>query len=537
MNKFSLGAKGFLRALVPCLLVLAASFATPLAASAATADHTKFEQLKGPFATGEDVTKACLSCHTEAARQVMATRHWTWEYENPDTGQKLGKKTMLNGFCIGDRSNEAFCHSCHVGYGWEDDSFDFNDETKVDCLACHNTGAYRKLAGLAGHPAYERTEWPAKSGKFVDPVDLVEVARHIGATSRQTCGSCHYYGGGGDGVKHGDLDSSLNNPHRDLDVHMASDGLNFACSDCHQTEEHRVPGSRIHMTATDSHAAVVRGQQTERNPATCQSCHGDKPHEESFLHAERLNQHTDTLACQSCHIPTFSRGGVPTKMGWDWSTAGRLTEDGKPFQLKDDKGHVIYDSKKGDFVLGENVVPQYQWFDGTVDYTQPDTVIDPSGRVAINTFNGTPGAANARIWPVKVFHGKQPYDTVHRTLLVPHTALPNDTAFWFNFDWAKALRAGADASGRPFSGEFDFVETSMVWPITHMVAPKEQAVSCNDCHSRDGRMKDVPGVYIPGRDGSDLLRSLGWLAALGALIGVLIHTGIRVVVHNKGKSS
>jgi len=298
-----------------------------------------------------------------------------------------------------------------------------------------------------------------------------------------------------------------------------------------------VPGSRIHMTATDSQSAVVRGQHTDRNPATCQSCHGDKPHKESFLHAERLNQHTDTLACQSCHIPSFSRGGVPTKMGWDWSTAGRLTEDGKPFQLKDDKGHVIYDSKKGDFILGENVVPHYQWFDGTVDYTQPDTIIDPSSVVEINTFKGTPGAANARIWPVKVFHGKQPYDTVHNTLLVPHTALPNDTAFWFNFDWAKALRAGADSSGRPFSGEFDFVETSMVWPITHMVAPKEQAVSCNDCHSRDGRMKDVPGVYIPGRDGSSLLRTLGWLAALGALIGVLIHTGIRVVVHNKGKSS
>ena len=60
-----------------------------------------------------------------------------------------------------------------------------------------------------------------------------------------------------------------------------------------------------------------------------------------MLHAGRLNDHTRTLACQSCHTPTFARGGVPTKMAWDWSTAGRLDAAGKPFQSKDAKGHVI----------------------------------------------------------------------------------------------------------------------------------------------------------------------------------------------------
>lgn len=504
--------------------------------SAGTADHTKFEALQGPFETGEDVTRACLSCHTEASKQVMGTRHWTWEYENPATGEKLGKKTMLNGFCIGDRSNEAFCNGCHIGYGWEDDTFDFNDEAKVDCLACHNTGDYVKVLGLAGHPAYERTEYPPGSGKFHNPVDLVSVARNVGPTSRETCGSCHYKGGGGDGVKHGDLDSSLNNPHRDLDVHMATDGLNFTCSDCHQTDQHVVPGSRIAMTASDPHGPLMRGEQSDRNPASCQACHGDKPHEESFLHAERLNQHTSTLACQSCHIPSFARGGVPTKMGWDWSQAGRLDDNGKPMIIKDEKGQTIYDSRKGSFVNGENVVPMYQWFDGTVDYIQPDSVIDPSAPVAINRFVGKPGDPAARIWPVKLFQGKQPYDKVHNTLLVPQVALPNDTAFWFNFDWPKALQAGADASGQPYSGEFDFVDTTMTWPITHMVAPKEQAVGCNECHSRDGRLAGVEGVYVPGRDSNPLLRTLGLLAALATLAGVLIHAGIRVVLHYRNRA-
>ncbi len=48
-----------------------------------TADHTKFKELQGPFASGSEVTKVCLSCHTEAATQVMGTRHWTWDYTNP----------------------------------------------------------------------------------------------------------------------------------------------------------------------------------------------------------------------------------------------------------------------------------------------------------------------------------------------------------------------------------------------------------------------------------------------------------------------
>ena len=517
---------GLTRLLAGLAVGILSSFAV---AATGTADHAKFKELQGPFKSGEEVTVACLACHTEAAKQVMATRHWTWEYVNPDTGQKLGKKTMLNGFCIGDRSNEPFCQSCHIGYGWKDASFDFGDEKKVDCLACHNTGAYRKLAGYAGHPPYERTEFPAKSGKFVEAVDLAKVAQNVGATSRQTCGACHYYGGGGDGVKHGDLDSSLNKPSKELDVHMAVDGLNFSCASCHKTDQHKVAGSRISMTGADPHGAIIRGEKTDRNPATCQACHGDRPHKGGFAHAERLNDHTRTLACQTCHIPEFARGGVPTKMGWDWSTAGKLTPEGKPFQNKDEKGHVIYDSKKGDFILGENVTPDYLWFDGKVSYTQPDTRIDPSKRVEVNSFHGTPGEADARIWPVKTFHGKQPYDTEHLTLLVPHTAVPDDTAFWFNFDWAKALKAGAEATGQPYSGKFDFVETSMLWPITHMVAPKDKALGCNECHAKGGRLDKIEGIYIPGRDANKLVDTIGWLAAGGILAGVLIHGAIRAL--------
>lgn len=519
--------------------VAPASTAPAPAKSKSTADHSKFKELQGPFASGSEVTKACLSCHTEAGKQVMGTRHWTWEYTNPDTGQKLGKKTMLNSFCIGDRSNEPFCQSCHIGYGWKDDKFDFHDESKVDCLACHNSGGYKKPNGLAGEVAtqrMERPDMPAGSGQFIDPIDLSAVAQHVGKTRIANCGTCHYNGGGGDGVKHGDLDSSLNKATKELDVHMAAKadgGAGFTCATCHQSDGHQIAGSRISMTASDPHGPMLRGDTVHagRNAATCQSCHGDKPHKQPSLSVQLLNNHTSKLACQSCHIPEFARGGVATKMAWDWSTAGKKNAEGKPYEIKDEHGHVIYTSKKGDFKLEENVVPEYVWFNGKVNFTTQDMKIDPTQVLKINSFMGSPDDPTARIWPVKRFQGKQPYDKVHMQLLVPHTAVPDDTAFWFNFDWPKALAAGATATGKPYSGQHDFVKTEMLWPITHMVAPSKNAVACASCHTSadKSRLGDLPGVYLPSRNHNVWIDSLGWLMVAGALAGVVIHALARIM--------
>ena len=508
-------------------------------AARTTADHSKFEALQKDFKSGPEVTKACLSCHTEAAKQIHKTKHWTWEWVNPETGQKLGKKNVINNFCTSTQSNEAFCSSCHIGYGWKDKTFDFASEENVDCMVCHDTtGDYRKLPGLAGHPAYQQMEFPAGSGRKVPAVDLQDVAQRVGATSRASCGACHFLGGGGDAVKHGDLDTSLKNPKRYLDVHMDAKGLNFSCGTCHATKGHNIPGSRYTPTGKDDMDKHIRGKVDESNPTTCQACHSQKPHKDDSILSAKLNEHTNRIACQTCHIPTFARGGKPTKMLWDWSTAGKL-KDGKPFKTFDSAGHESYATIKGDFKYEGDVVPEYQWINGKVKYTLLGDPVKTDGVTEINRYEGSANDGISRIWPVKVFRGKQPYDLETKSLLVPHTAAPygekDETAFWQSFKWDAALKAGAEASGQPFGGKFDFVETTMTWPITHMVAPKEDALRCFQCHSNHGRLQNVEGIYMPGRDGKHWLDILGWLAVAGAGLGSLGHGAVRYITSRKGR--
>lgn len=95
-----------------------------------------------------------------------------------------------------------------------------------------------------------------------------------------------------------------------------------------------------------------------------------------------------------------------------------------------------------------------------------------------------------------------------------------------------AAEAGMRRIGLPYSGEYDFVETEMYWPVNHQVAPKDQAVSCAECHTRsnDGRLASLAGFYLPGRDYNKPLDLFGIFLFFASLGGVLLHASIRVVV-------
>ena len=110
---------------------------------------------------------------------------------------------------------------------------------------------------------------------------------------------------------------------------------------------------------------------------------------------------------------------------------------------------------------------------------------------------GSPTDGKSMIWPMKVFRGSQPYDPVNKTLVTPHTAGNDDTGYWKNLDWDKAVATGMKDSGAPWSGKVDFIKTEMSWPITHMVQPASDALQCAECHSDNGRL-DWNALGYPG---------------------------------------
>jgi octaheme c-type cytochrome (tetrathionate reductase family) len=417
-------------------------------------DHSDIVQ--GPFETPQDVTRACLECHEDAADQVMATVHWTWEsqpyqLEGRDSPITVGKKNSINNFCIGIQSNWPGCTSCHAGYGWEDANFDFSQQDNVDCLVCHDsTGTYVK--GYAGIP--------------VEGVDLLEVAQSVAQPSRENCGGCHFDGGGGNAVKHGDLDETLYFPPSNVDVHMGEN--DFLCTDCHQTTDHNIMGRSISVSLDDA------------NQIYCTDCHSEDLHED-----QRINAHVDSVACQSCHIPNAATRDA-TKMYWDWSTAG---------SDEIEESLHTYLKIKGSFVYEANFTPVYRWYNGGVAerYIFGD-VINPDEMVLINLPAGDIKDPSAKIFPFKIHTANQPYDTVNNILLQPKTV--GEGGYWEDFDWDQALRLGSEVVGLDYSGEYGFTETEMFWPTTHMVAPAADALTCDQCHGPEGRMDwEALGYY------------------------------------------
>jgi len=456
--------------------------ASPLPAAAQPLVHTL---INAQNFTG---TATCLQCHgagqwmgQDIAAEVMSGVHWNWLHTNtpPGMSQVLGKQNIVNNYCIALASNEPRCTSCHIGSGWRDNSFDFTNPNNIDCLVCHDTtGTYKKTPTGAGAP---------------DPaVNLLFVAQNAGKTSRATCGACHFYGGGADAVKHGDLDSTMTNPKRSVDVHMGTDGANMTCADCHVSTE---PGATKHDFAGSRYS--------KKGPDNwlCENCHSPAPHW-WVTDGVYYNAHTGRVSCQACHVPHYATGGKATKMTWDWSTAGIKNTNGTNLQIKDAGGNTIYDTMKGTFTWASNVVPEYVWFNGDVIYTELQDEIDASQVVTLNQLQGRAGDGRARIVPVKRFTGTQPYDPINDTLAVPHLfALnANDTAaYWKGYNWTNSIVAGMAAAGQPFSGQVGWVNTEMFWIQNHMVAPKEKALTCKDCHLPGGRLDFIALGYAPER--------------------------------------
>ncbi len=466
-------------------------------------DHSKLVQLPdNPEPT--QVTRECLRCHDAQAEDMLTAAHWLWKGPSPYTvghekQVQSGKATnTINNFCIALPSNWPRCTSCHAGYGWKDANFDFSDKTRMDCLVCHDgTLTYRKSPPNAGMP------YPQ--------VDLVKVAKSVGKPTRKNCGDCHFQGGGGDAVKHGDMNGVLYYPSRNCDVHMG--GLDFQCRDCHKTRNHKISGRSLSLP-------VAEGSRS------CEDCHSAPAHVSGNLLSHHLNRHAETLACVTCHSPIYAKC-KPTKTWWDWSKAG----DKKRVVNKDKYGMPDYFWKKGEFLWKESVKPVYTWYNGKVKRQLLGDRIPDSGVVNITEPVGDIRDPKSKIYPFKIMAGKQPADAKNRILLAPHLFGPG--GYWKTLDWQKSLKDGMEAAGLPYSGEFEWVETKMYWGLNHEIVPKERALSCVQCHksltgektcnrchqdNRDVDFKalasagvDFKQLYYKGRDVLDLVNSTDYI--------------------------
>ncbi len=226
--------------------------------------------------------------------------------EGRDEPVAVGKKNAINNFCIGIQGNWASCTSCHAGYGWEDENFDFENTDNVDCLVCHdNSGTYRK--GKAGIPA-EGVDLlaAAQERRPADPRKLRRLP--FPRRWRRRC--------------------QARRPRRKpvlprRGTRRSHGALQISSASIATGPSDHVIGGRAITVSVDN-----------ANQIACTDCHSDK------LHADaRINAHTDTVACQTCHIPRVAIKQA-TKMHWDWSEAGDSEPRGRYARIPEDQGQL-----------------------------------------------------------------------------------------------------------------------------------------------------------------------------------------------------
>ena len=459
--------------------------------------------LAGPFPDGYSVTAACVQCHATQAADVMATAHWTWAGPTPDLVSwidqltpenpgNVGKVNLLNNFCVGVPSNEKRCDQCHAGYGGDPDAtkpqksaraYTVADSSiplqdRVDCLVCH-----------ADPAKYSKN--PKDFGRPNPTVDLAAVVANVTLPSRANCGACHFYAGGGDNVKL--MGSGLKNPAETTDVHM---GRGMTCSDCHAGPGHTFRGSGVHVPT-----------HTER--ASCTDCHTSTPHAGHVAYVgTAYDVHVAKIACQTCHIPLFSKTQF-AKMDWDWSTAGdnktcagtpgtcsatgtvvtKVNDAGDP-DPSSTSSVTVYDYIKGNFHWMRNVVPAYRWSNGKsthvatfdrADLTELGVSTDDANRITLGEPVGT--QADGKIMPFKLMRGRQAMyvDGANGFVINPNVFGPG--SFWgvvqapgydfttYQFDadtaagqpsvdklWGKVFATGAIAAGQKPAGTAPFAK-------------------------------------------------------------------------------
>ncbi len=441
--------------------------------------------ITGTFSTPAQVTAKCLTCHDGDAFQAKNSLHGMMPTLSPNVTNSTGlsqKLSEINTFCSypNPALAGAACLTCHPTLG----KFQNMTSADLDCLACHND-VYKRSWPSDPDPAnwvtvvdwqgttktYKPSDKDANGEFFVNfnwaamPAGLtaLDLIKGVHRPTTTTCLSCHAKAGGGDWTKRGDIGLNSANPTKDQDVHLASvanGGAGLSCTSCHTPTNHQIPGRGIDLRPTEGGSVKA-----------CADCHTNK--QTGGHSTATTNRHMARVACQSCHIPAFGKGGA-TEMTRNW-TSPHWNQ-----ALCGGQG-----AWAGEEIKVANVAPDHVFFDGTSYVYKMGqvlrTTVDPiSGSLmqadANGSINGILGIS--KLVPIKRHKSNMavmtsgtnsgkiiPYDVVYQFM----TGLSNEAA-----------ERGKTFAGYTGSHEWKWLEAEMA--INHGVSPAASVAACTSCH-------------------------------------------------------
>ena len=285
----------------------------------------------------------------------------------------------------GDTLSEG-CGQCHIGGQYQvplGEMMPFyrtlkKEKDAIDCLICHAaTYDMNKKQVIVDDNGFGR--W--------DQDRSMKAAMSVVRPTAQTCLRCHQHNFGGD-IYVDEADPSFMQSIQNLgherpriqhpgskrgtpyspswDVHAAA---GMSCIECHITEGHYI--------AKGTHTTTMMTNDLPDVEITCEKCHTAKPHEEAE-YADELNDHTDAIACVTCHIPSLHPDNATMR---DFS---------KPV-FEEHHGIYVYDDILKETEPGKGI--KYAWWNGDASFLGNPIGDNPNGENLYRFYNPT------HIWP------------------------------------------------------------------------------------------------------------------------------------------
>ncbi len=448
---------------------------------------------------GYEGAQTCAMCHENALNDIVHSVHWNlaspvrnvqglpdssmWGMINRECAL-AGSTCPANWTASTDGKftvESAGCGLCHIGSlskpPMPGRPVTEAEENTVDCLVCHAKDYdWQKRATLVKDST--GVHW----GEDVSMKAALSITR---IPTNEACLRCHEHAFSYD-YKRGTPYTPAN------DVHAAA---GMRCITCHLTEHHKI--------AKGQYESDMVANDLPNVPVTCTKCHGEDPH--AGKNAAVLNEHTQQLACQTCHIPQAS--GIVYE---NW---------GKP--VKDDINGKYSELSKYDKIPS---IPNLWVPTDTIQMGHPDYMWrvankegekDAQSWMAFTTSNvNTPGA---KIFPVRALTQVMLFDKKLKMWQAPGMAFLKDNPQTAQFPLLLApnrevynktgnVKAAIDSGMKPYeamglkwSGEWMAMQVPGTSYISVNHGVKKSGLSCKSCHSKNGIMDFKALGYSPAQ--------------------------------------